>query len=185
MPQVTRLPSAAMGLCSELAYEVPQPNVLQRAMWKVSGSAPGAWFFSKTLNLMDRVVMRLTRRRTSVPTLLAGLPVVEVTMTGAKSGLRRELPLLGIPVGDDIALIGTNFGQAAAPAWVSNLAAHPAVTVSFRGRTASATARELHGAEYDAAFAAGRAIYGGYQKYLQRIGDSRRVRIFLLEPATS
>jgi deazaflavin-dependent oxidoreductase (nitroreductase family) len=152
-------------------------------MWKLAGSRPGAWVFSKTLNGMDRVVMRMTKRKSSVPKLLAGLPVVEVSMTGAKSRLRRTLPLVGVPVRDDLALIGTNFGQPTAPAWVTNLAANPDVEVHFRSRTAPARAREVSGEERSAAWEAGRRVYAGYDRYARRIGDQRSVRVFLLEPA--
>jgi deazaflavin-dependent oxidoreductase (nitroreductase family) len=174
---------ACMGLCSELEYDVPTPNAAQRAMWKLSGSALGAWVFSKTLNAMDRVVMRMTKRKSSVPRVLAGLPVVEVSMTGAKSGLRRTLPLVGVPVGDDLALIGTNFGQPTAPAWVTNLAANPDVEVHFRGKTLPARAREVSGEERSVAWEAGCRVYAGYARYARRIGDQRSVRVFLLEPA--
>ena len=39
----------------------------------------------------------------------------------------------GIPVGDTLGLLGTNFGQAGTPTWVLNLEADPRGSVRFRG----------------------------------------------------
>ncbi len=65
------------------------------------------------------------------PGLLAGLPVIMLTTTGAKSGLPRPMPLVGIPMGDDVAVIGSNYGQERTPGWVHNLLANPAATVDY------------------------------------------------------
>jgi F420H(2)-dependent quinone reductase len=101
-----------MGLIDQIDYRVPEANWFQRLIWKVSSSRPGAWFFSKTLHHMDRVVLRLSRGRVTVPGVLAGLPVITLATTGARTGERREVPLVGVPAGDDIAVIGTRFGHA-------------------------------------------------------------------------
>jgi hypothetical protein len=37
--------------------------------------------------------------------------------------VRRTTPLLGVPIGGDIAIIGTNFGQPGKPGWHYNLRA--------------------------------------------------------------
>jgi deazaflavin-dependent oxidoreductase (nitroreductase family) len=49
-----------------------------------------------------------------------------VTTTGRRSGLRRTTHLIAVPYGDTLALLGTNFGQPATPAWALNLEADPA-----------------------------------------------------------
>ena len=43
------------------------------------------------------------------------------------------MPLIGIPDGNDIVLIASNWGGASHPAWYFNLRAHPEVTVAFYG----------------------------------------------------
>ena len=43
-----------------IEYRIPRPNALQRGMWKVSSSRPGAWFFAKTLHHIDKPVLRMT-----------------------------------------------------------------------------------------------------------------------------
>ena len=171
-----------MGLQQTLGYEIPRANAVQRLMWKVSGSRPGAWLFAKTLHHIDRLVLKLTGGRTTVPQILAGIPVITVISTGARSGARREIPLLGVPVGDDIALIGTNFGQRNTPAWYFNLRKNPEAEVVYRNRRVPVRAREAEGAERDAIWARGREIYAGYEAYARRI-TNRDVHIMVLEPA--
>jgi deazaflavin-dependent oxidoreductase (nitroreductase family) len=114
-----------VGLIDQLGYRIPEANRLQRLVWKVSSSRPGAWLFAKTLHHIDRLALRLSRERVTVPGVLAGLPVITLASTGARSGQRREVPLVGVPSGDQIAVIGTRFGQPRTPGWYSNLRAEP------------------------------------------------------------
>jgi deazaflavin-dependent oxidoreductase (nitroreductase family) len=109
-------------------------------MWKVSSSRPGAWLFAKVLHHVDNLLLRATRGRTSVPRLLAGLPVITLVTTGARMGRRREVPLVGVPCGENVAVIGTRFGQPDTPSWYFNLRARRAAEVSYRGRTVPVTA---------------------------------------------
>ena len=137
-----------MGLAADLSYEFPRANWFQRAMKAFAGTRPGAWLFSKLLRHLDDLVQKLTRGRTTVPELLAGLPVLDVTTTGRKSGRQRTSHLISVPIDDTLALLGTNFGQPATPAWVLNLEADPKATVRYRDRSASVTARPASEAEF-------------------------------------
>ena len=87
------------------------------------------------------MVGRVERGRTSAPAVLAGLPVLDLTTTGRKSGAPRTTHLISVPVGDTLALLGTNFGQGATPAWVLNLEAEPRASVTYKGRTLEVVAR--------------------------------------------
>lgn len=171
-----------MGLSTDLGYRHHSPNAFQRVIQGVASSRPGAWLFSKLLRHLDEVVLRLTRGRHTVPGLLAGLPVLDLTTMGRKTGQPRTSHLISIPVGDDLALLGTNFGQPKTPAWVLNLEAEPRATVTHNQRTAAVVARPASDDEVREVMKRSRAIYGGYEKYQQRI-NGRRVRIFVLEPA--
>ena len=75
-----------MGLAADLSYAFPRANWFQRAVKAFASSRPGAWLFSKLLRHLDDLVQKLTRGRTSAPEVLAGLPVLDVTTTGRKSG---------------------------------------------------------------------------------------------------
>ena len=86
-----------------------------------------------------------------------------------------------MPFGDDIALIGTRFGQSGTPAWYFNMLKNPEVELEFRGRRARAVAEELTGEARDRAWAAGRDVYAGYEAYARRI-RGREVHIMVLRP---
>ena len=116
--------------------------------------------------------------------MLAGLPVVDVTTTGRKSGLARRSHLVAVPIDDTLALLGTNFGQPSTPAWVLNLEADPRATLTYRRRSLAASARPATDDEQAQVLAGSAQVYGGYLKYQQRI-TGRRLRIFVLEPGDS
>src|SRR3954454_11787296 len=170
-----------MGLADELGYRLRSPNRFQRVVQRFASTRPGAWLFSKVLRHLDDAVVRMTRGRTSAPEVLAGLPVLDVTTTGRRSGLRRTSHLIAVPVGDTLALLGTNFGQPSTPAWVLNLEADPRATVTYRRRTSEVTARAANDDEQAAVLARSAGVYGGYVAYQQRI-TGRRLRIFVLDP---
>jgi deazaflavin-dependent oxidoreductase (nitroreductase family) len=173
-----------VGLAADLGYRVRRPNAFHRVVHTVAGTRPGAWVFAKALRHLDDLVGRLSHGRTSAPELLAGLPVVDVTTTGRRSGLRRTSHLIAVPHDGTLALLGTNFGQHATPAWALNLEADPHAVVRHHGVTLEAVARPATPDEAAAVLAASASVYGGYLKYQTRI-THRRLRIFLLEPGRS
>jgi deazaflavin-dependent oxidoreductase (nitroreductase family) len=169
-----------VGLADDLGYHLIKPNPFQRTMQSFGSSRPGAWLFSYLLRHLDDVVVRLSKGRTSTPRLLAGIPVLDVTTTGRKSGLPRTSHLIAVPYQGTLALLGTNFGQPTTPAWVLNLEADPRATVVHTGHTREVVARPATPEEQAGVLAASAQVYGGYLKYQQRI-TGRRLRIFLLE----
>jgi deazaflavin-dependent oxidoreductase (nitroreductase family) len=169
-----------MGLADDLGYRLRRPNAFQRLTQAFASTRPGAWLFSKVLRHLDDLVGRLSRGRTSAPEVLAGLPVIDVSTTGRKSGLPRRSHLIAVPVDGTLALLGTNFGQPSTPAWVLNLEADPHATVTYRRCTVEASARPATEDEAARVLAGSAQVYGGYLKYQQRI-TGRRLRIFVLE----
>lgn len=131
---------------------------------------------------VDRVLLRATSGRTALPTVAAGIPVLTLVSRGARSGMLRSTPLLGIPYGDDLALIGTRFGQPGTPDWYFNLRAHPDAEVTYRDERAAVTAREAEGDEWQAIWDRACRVYSGYAAYATRIHD-RPIHIMVLEPA--
>jgi len=172
-----------MPLAEDLSYAFRPSNRAQRALQALVASRWGAWAFAKMLPTLDTSVGRLTHGRTSVPELLAGLPVLDVTTTGRKSGERRTTHLIAIPRAGELAIIGSNFGQPATPGWVFNLEADPHATAGYRNRSIDVVARPATDAEFDEVLRNAAPLYGGYAKYRERIGESRRLRIFVLESA--
>ena len=173
---------SAPGLAADLGYSHSSANPLHRLVRTGAGTRYGGWMFSHSLRHLDDVVGRLTRGRHSAPSLLAGLAVLDVTTTGRKSGQRRTSHLIATPYDGTLALLGTNFGQPSTPAWVLNLEADPRAMVTFRNVSRDVAARVATPREADEIFALAGEFYPGYLSYRQRIGESRRVRAFVLEP---
>ena len=122
--------------------------------------------------------------RFSAAGVLAGLPVIMLTTTGAKSGQPRTMPLAGVPVGEQLAVMGTNYAQTHTPGWVFNLEADPHAQVTWRERTVPVVARLATADEAEQAWATASTIYPGFTLYRERITE-RAVRIFVLEPAAA
>jgi len=169
-----------VGLLTELGYEVKSPNVFQRSIQALGSTKPGAWVFHKTLYPIDSVLYRLTKGRVTVAGIFAGLPVIMLTTTGARTGQPRSMPLLGIPMGDAIAILGTNYGQKPTPGWVYNLRADPSAAVGYHGKTVEVTARLATQAETEEAFVLAAGVYRAYSEYRDRI-DGREVSAFILD----
>jgi deazaflavin-dependent oxidoreductase (nitroreductase family) len=169
-----------MGLADDLGYRHDRANAFQRSVQAFASTRPGAWVFSKLLRRIDDLVVRASRGRTSAPEVLAGLPVLDLTTTGRKSGQPRTSHLIAVPYEGTLALLGTNFGQSPTPAWALNLEAEPRATVTHHGRSTEVLARPATEAEQEAVLSGSATVYGGYLKYQQRIAG-RRLRIFVLE----
>lgn len=130
---------------------------------------------------LDKTIQRLTRGRWSI-LAIAGLPNLMLTVVGRRSGIARSTPLLCVPDAGSILIAGSNFGGAKAPVWVVNVRAAETVSVRFRGQTLTCTARELEGADREAAWAQMLLTWPNYAKYAER--TSRLIPVFRLEPAT-
>ena len=155
------------------------PNAAQRAIRRLIATRPVTWVLARTIHRIDAAVFRASGGRTTAGAVLSGLPIINLTTTGAKSGQPRCVTLVGIPDGERIILIASNWGQAKHPAWYHNIKAHQQVTVSTSGDARPYTARELAGAERDAAWARAVALYPGYKGYAERAG--REIPVVALE----
>lgn len=158
-----------------------KPNFLQRALQFIPASQPGSWLLARMLHRLDPFVMCVSGGRVSLPSLLVGLPVVMVTMTGAKSGRSISVPLAVIPMGEELALIASNFGNARNPAWYYNLSAHPQVECTYAGHTATCNARQVSGDAYTKIWRTAVEYYIGYAEYKKR-ASGRHIPIFVLTP---
>jgi len=158
-----------------------QPNVLQHGAQRLASTALMASVLARVIHHVDQPLFRLSGGRTTLTSLVTGLPVVTLTTTGAKSGQPRTVPLIAIPDGDQMVLIASNFGQAHHPAWVLNLRATPQATIARNGITRSYVAHEAEGAEYDEYWRRAVALYAGYAAYKERT-SGRRIPIMVLAP---
>ena len=112
---------------------------------------------------------------------LTGLPNVQITAPGRKTGLARTATVQCVPAADGLIVVGSNWGLPRHPSWSSNLTATQRVTVRRRGHRSTATVRLLTGEERDKAWATVVAHWPNYQIAQDRAGR-RQFRLFLLTP---
>lgn len=107
-----------------------------------------------------------------------GMPVVELVTIGRKSGQERQILITYVEHAGTPAIIGTNAGRDADPAWVKNLRVNPEARARWDGKWRDVTGVELAGDDYAAVWDQGVAVYPGYAEYLE--GMTRPVPIMHL-----
>jgi deazaflavin-dependent oxidoreductase (nitroreductase family) len=112
---------------------------------------------------------------------LTGLPNVQITTSGRKTGLARTATVQYVPAGEGLIVVGSNWGRQRHPSWSANLKATERVTVRERGRRFTAKVRLLTGEERQKAWATVLAQWPNYQIAQDRAGG-RQFRLFLLTP---
>lgn len=136
------------------------------------------WFarLGRAVVPLDRTVARLTKGRVVA---LGLVPSLTLTTIGRRSGQERVQPLVYIPDGDDIILIGSNWGQSHHPAWTANLLSHPRAKVRVRGRERAVKARLVTGSERDSLWQLALTTWPAYATYARR-AHNREIRVFRL-----
>lgn len=160
-----------MSLQSEIRHKAAGANAFHRLVQRFAQSRLGAAVLPRFLRVLDLLVNRLTRGRTTLTDVFAGLPIVMLTTTGARSGLARTNPVMGIPLGDDLAVLGGNIGTGVIPSWVYNLRAHPDATLTYRNNSVEITAVEVTGSEAENVFKASYMIFPGYAVFRKRFTE--------------
>ena len=130
---------------------------------------------------MDRPVYRLSKGRHTVASLIAGLPILMLTTTGARSGKRRTTPVLGLPTSEGLAVIASNFGQENNPAWYYNLHKDPVARVGVDEQVRTVRAVEVEDDRRRRIWQEGLRIYPGFSQY-ERRASHRKIHVFVLEP---
>ncbi len=108
-----------------------------------------------------------------------GAPMVLLTTTGAKSGIRRTTPLAYLPDGDRIVIFASKAGAPTNPDWYHNLRAHPEVTVEVGSETRQLRASEAEGEERDRLYAEQARRMPGFADYEAK--TTRRIPVIVLE----
>lgn len=113
-------------------------------------------------------------------TTLRGMPVVVVTMLGAKSGKVRKIPVMRVEHDGVYAVVASLGGAPEHPVWYHNLLAHPVVELQDGPAKADYAVREVEGAERDLWWERAVAAYPDYAAYQTR--TSRVIPVLVLEP---
>ncbi len=126
---------------------------------------------------LDRAVFHLSRGRWKLSAAM--VPSLVLYTIGAKSGLRREIPLMCFPRPDGSFFIaGSNFGLENHPAWSGNLIANPDAEVHYRGALIPVRAELLDPAERDATWPLLEEQWPHYRDYEKTA--HRDIRVFRL-----
>lgn len=111
-----------------------------------------------------------------------GIPVVIVTMRGAKSGTVRKIALMRVEHDGEYALVASKGGAPDNPDWYHNLVANPdEVTVQDGPEPFFVRVRLAEDGEYDAWWQRSVAVFAPYAQYKEK--TSRRIPLFVATPA--
>jgi deazaflavin-dependent oxidoreductase (nitroreductase family) len=110
-----------------------------------------------------------------------GMPVLELTTTGRKTGKRRST-MLTSPVqdGDKVVLVASYGGDDRHPTWFLNLRDDPKVEITMDGRTRPMRARVASPEEKAALWPRVVSAHNGYAQYQER--TDRDIPLVILEP---
>ena len=141
----------------------------------------GAIFCSKILHRLDLFLSRLFRGRMSLTFLLSGLEPIWLTTIGAKTGILRTTPILGVQDGEEIIVAAGNWGRERNPGWYYNVKANPEVGVKLAGEVSMYVARELNGDERVINWEKVVHYFPGAESYGYR-AKGRKIPVFILTP---
>ena len=99
----------------------------------------------------------------------AGVPLLLLTTTGAKSGQQRINPLAYHTDGERLVVIASKAGAPTHPDWYHNLVAHPDVTVEVGTETFEARASVVQGAQRDELYANRVALMPNFAAYQAKV----------------
>ncbi|MFN8173327.1 MAG: nitroreductase family deazaflavin-dependent oxidoreductase [Candidatus Nanopelagicales bacterium] len=99
-----------------------------------------------------------------------GIPIIVVTMMGAKSGKVRKICLMRVEHDGEYALVASKGGDPRNPAWYENLVADPHIMIQDGPQPYDFTVREVSGEERDIWWERSVAVYPPYAEYAQKAG---------------
>ena len=111
---------------------------------------------------------------------LLGREICVATMTGAKSGKRRDVPLMYVPYREGVILVASLGGAPKHPTWYYNLVSHPDVDVRVKDKTLRLRARLASPAEKADVWPTCVEHYPDYASYQAR--TERDIPVFICEP---
>jgi len=110
---------------------------------------------------------------------MENIPLLLVTMKGAKSGRTITLPLAYSKDGNRFVVIASYAGAPHNPSWYHNLVAHPDVTIELGGEKFPAKASVAQSAERDRLFKQQADQLPIFNEYQQK--TARRIPVIVIE----
>ncbi len=111
---------------------------------------------------------------------LSGRDVMLVTMTGAKTGKERTIPLMYVPYKEGVIVVGSQGGAPKSPVWVKSIQKNPDVTVQYKSNKMQLRARQVDDAEKAEVWPTCVEYYKEYDDYQNR--TDRNIPVFVCEP---
>lgn len=118
-------------------------------------------------------------------TFPGGVPVCLVSMTGAKSGRKRTIPLIYLPHGEEVILVASQGGMEKHPIWYWNLKKDPHVTIQDGARKRRMVARQVDDAEKRELWPHILTIYPDFEDYQARTDRNIPMFVCSLESGAS
>ncbi len=112
-------------------------------------------------------------------TTMRDMPVVLLTMVGARSGKLRKVPLMRVEHEGAYAAIASMGGAPQNPTWYANLVQHPGLELQDGPVKWDMTARLVSGEERSAWWDRAVAAYPDYADY--QLKTDRQIPVFVLE----
>lgn len=109
-----------------------------------------------------------------------GYPICVVTMTGKKSGKKREIPLIHLPHGDDKYLVASQGGMNKNPVWYNNIAANPNIEILVNGENKAYVATQISPEEKADIWPHLLSLYPDFDEYQAR--TDRDIPVFRCSP---
>ena len=127
----------------------------------------------------ERVIKDFRANGGKVGGQMEKIPLLLVTMKGAKSGRTITLPLAYSKDGNRFVVIASFAGAPHNPSWYHNLVAHPDVTIELGGEKFQAKASVAQGAERDRLFKQQADQLPIFNEYQQK--TTRRIPVIVID----
>lgn len=131
----------------------------------------------RAFTAVHRTIYRLTGGR--LGGRMGGGPMLLLTTTGRRTGVRRTVVLLYLREGESLLVVGSKGGSPQHPGWFHNLRADPGVEVEIGRRRERRRARVATPEERARLWPGIVERYPGYRKYERR--TAREIPLVLLD----
>ncbi|MCW0212618.1 MAG: nitroreductase family deazaflavin-dependent oxidoreductase [Pseudonocardia sp.] len=135
--------------------------------------SPEGWVRGQTEKILET--------GTTEGVLVQGMPIILLTVKGARSGRYRYVPLMRVEHDGAYAIVASKGGAPEHPVWYHNVKANPELTLQDGTVTKDYVAREISGDERRTWWDRSVEAFPPYAEYQTR--TDRQIPVFVLEPA--